>query len=162
LIFPHDTRAYEFNYGDIENLKLLEATPRNIIKKAVHKPTKNPIVIKYITIPYSHFFADDDENYQHYLKMLREVENFRQLWEHPNIVNFYGLCIHGEHALIVMEQMDLSLKQLYVVVHMRGEKFPEKVIGCIFAQIVDALLHCNSKNIIHRDVKPENILINYR
>uniref|UniRef100_A0A914CTY2 C-type lectin domain-containing protein n=1 Tax=Acrobeloides nanus TaxID=290746 RepID=A0A914CTY2_9BILA len=34
LIFPHDTRAYEFNYDDIENLKLLEATPRNIIKKA--------------------------------------------------------------------------------------------------------------------------------
>lgn len=118
------------------------------------------MAVKFIRIPVSQF---EDEDVQRVVeKIRREVDNFRILWENPNIVDFYGFCVVENSALLFMELMDLSLRKLYLVVHKKKEKFPEKLVGWVFVRILEALLFCQEKGIIHRDIKPSNILVNYR
>ncbi|KAI5085924.1 serine/threonine-protein kinase pim-3 isoform X3, partial [Silurus meridionalis] len=36
---------------------------------------------------------------------------------------------------------------------------PETVTRLVMVQLIDALKHCKSRGILHRDVKPENIMV---
>lgn len=60
-----------------------------------------------------------------------------------------------------MELMDMSLQNLYHIYHNQANNFPEILIGYISNAVLKALQHCQEKSIIHRDVKPSNILINW-
>jgi serine/threonine protein kinase len=119
------------------------------------------MAVKHLQIPQNRF---SDANKQIRFRMLlREIENFQILWESPEIVDFYGFCLHNGQALICMELMDMSLKDFYSLVHTKyGEKFEEKFIGFVAVKIVDALDFCKKKGVIHRDIKPSNILVGYK
>ena len=94
--------------------------------------------------------------------VVREIQNMRLLSESPNIVDFYGLCFLEGQALLCMELMNLSLKDLYEIVHKQKVEFPEKLVGYVFVKVVDALNFCKYKGVIHRDIKPSNILVKYK
>ena len=75
---------------------------------------------------------------------------------HPNVVNIYDVGQENETHYIVMEYVDgKTLKQVI------DERAPLPVGEAvqIAHQIADALSHAHERNIIHRDVKPHNILI---
>ncbi len=75
---------------------------------------------------------------------------------HPNVVNIYDVGQEDEAQYIVMEYVDgKTLKQVI------DERAPLPVGEAvqIAHQIADALSHAHEHNIIHRDVKPHNILI---
>lgn len=57
--------------------------------------------------------------------------------------------------------MDKSLDQFYTLAYKNGLSIPEDILGKICFSVVSALnyLHSNLR-VIHRDVKPSNILIN--
>lgn len=64
-----------------------------------------------------------------------------------------------------MELMDTTLRKFYKIVHSKPVEattpvFPEKILGFITVKVLDALAYCKKLNIIHRDVKPDNILLN--
>ena len=128
-----------------------------------HKPTRLFIAAKLIT--YSASIKNDEKE-----KLKHEVEIFRDLGNVENIVTFYGLCVvDKDHAWICMELMDISLTDLYKEFHnprdpsktLETAKFPEEILGNITVRLLDALSYCKSqKNIIHRDIKPHNILLN--
>lgn len=44
-------------------------------------------------------------------------------------------------------------------IHENNLSFPENILGCIAASILDALIACKSNELIHRDIKPANILV---
>jgi serine/threonine protein kinase len=118
------------------------------------------MAVKYLIIPRSQH--DDETTQLRFRKLLREIENFRKLWQHPNIVDFYGICVYEGQALICMELMDLSLKHLYINVHKSKENVPEELVGYVAVKMIDAMVFCKSHGFIHRDIKPSNILVNYR
>lgn len=73
-----------------------------------------------------------------------------------SIVNIYDVGQDGEAHYIVMEYVDgKTLKQ---VIEERAPLPVDEAVG-IARQICDALAHAHEHNIIHRDVKPHNILI---
>lgn len=118
------------------------------------------MAVKHLKIFHSR--VEDENVCVAFKSLLREFETFRLLLGNPNIVEFYGLCIHEGIGLLCMELMDLSLRELYILIHKTGKKFPKKLLGAVFVRTLNALNACSDKGIIHRDIKPNNILVNYR
>ena len=85
----------------------------------------------------------------------RENENMKIAMNHPNIVWCYGFCELKRPGLqgLVMEAFDSDLMQ-YVEIPQTLQKTRD-----ILRQIASALRHLRRKNLVHRDVKPENILV---
>lgn len=78
---------------------------------------------------------------------------------HENIVRSYAVGEDGDISYIVLEYVEGStLKEL---IKSDGPISP-KVAVSITAQVLDALAHAHESGIIHRDVKPQNVIITPR
>lgn len=74
---------------------------------------------------------------------------------HPNIVNFVDAFFENNTLFVVMEYMEGgSLTDL-----IDAGEIPEPQISYICREVVKGLHHLHSKNIIHRDIKSDNILL---
>ena len=75
---------------------------------------------------------------------------------HPNIVSVYDVSRGGDMEYIVMELIDgITLKQY---MEKRGQLNWRESLHFI-TQIMKALSHAHSRGIIHRDIKPQNIMV---
>ncbi len=88
-------------------------------------------------------------------KVLREIYILKKL-RHVNIIRLLEVFETPRHVLIVMEYAengDLlhSVKQ--------KKRLPEDQAASIFRQVVYGLAHIHSRNVLHRDVKLDNILL---
>lgn len=86
---------------------------------------------------------------------IREISILKQL-NHPYIVNLVDL-IHGEKKLyLVFEFMDHDLKKF---LDLNKTPLPPMLVKSYLYQIISAIKYCHSKRILHRDLKPQNLLI---
>jgi eukaryotic-like serine/threonine-protein kinase len=76
---------------------------------------------------------------------------------HPNIVQAYDVGKAGEYHYFVMEYVDGRTVYDDITKHKR---FEEREALDIIIQVAEALQHAHSKGLIHRDVKPKNVMIN--
>jgi serine/threonine protein kinase/tetratricopeptide (TPR) repeat protein len=91
------------------------------------------------------------------IRFLREARAASQI-NHPNIVTIHEVGEMDENAFIVMEYIEgRSLRHSILTRSLK----PEAVLD-IARQICDALAEAHSRGVIHRDVKPENILVTER
>lgn len=99
----------------------------------------------------NHLAADED----FVRRFWREAQNAAAL-SHPNLVKIYDVGRDGENCFIVMELITgRTLKQM---IQEQGP-LPIDQASKIAMQILDALGHAHEQKIIHRDVKPHNVLI---
>jgi serine/threonine protein kinase len=83
----------------------------------------------------------------------REAQAIAQL-SHPNILPVYDFGREGNLTFIVMQYVDGgTLKKLM------GDELSYERIGALLGQVADALDYAHGQGILHRDVKPGNILI---
>jgi serine/threonine protein kinase len=75
---------------------------------------------------------------------------------HPHIVQIYEVFQKGDLWCIVMEY--IPGENLSSLIDNRGVLSEAEALTYI-KQIGAALIHCHSKNVLHRDVKPENIML---
>ena len=77
--------------------------------------------------------------------------------ENPNIVRIYDLRSDSDYAYIVMEYVEgITLGRL---IKEKGP-IPWPHALKVFKQMLDAIEHAHKEGIIHRDIKPNNVLIN--
>ena len=78
---------------------------------------------------------------------------------HPNIVSVYDVSRGGDMEYIVMELIDgITLKRY---MEKRGQLNWRESLHFI-TQIMRGLSHAHSRGIIHRDIKPQNIMVLHR
>ncbi|MHC4976350.1 MAG: serine/threonine protein kinase [Planctomycetota bacterium] len=75
---------------------------------------------------------------------------------HPNIVQAFDVGQAGEFHYFVMEYVDGSTVYEQIIRHKR---YSETDAIDIAIQIAEALQHAHERNLIHRDVKPKNVMI---
>jgi serine/threonine protein kinase len=97
------------------------------------------------------------------MKYLKNEIVILQHLNHPNIVKFQEVKKTKKHFYIIMEYCnggELS-KALEKYQAKFGKPFPENIVQHIMRQIISAFRYIHEKHIIHRDVKLDNILLNY-
>lgn len=100
------------------------------------------------------FHKKDREKRQIYY-IIKEANTMRSLGGHPNITQIEDILETRERLLLIMEY--LPGKQLYDEV-LRRKHFSEQTASKTIAQLCSALSHCHARNVIHCDLKPENVM----
>ena len=118
-----------------------------VVYKCQNKETNELVALKKVRL------ENEDEGIPS--TSIREISILKQL-HHPNIVNLLDL-IHGEKKLyLVFEFMDHDLKKY---LDLNGGPLPPQLVKSYLYQICLAIKYCHSRRILHRDLKPQNLLI---
>ena len=81
-----------------------------------------------------------------------------QMLSHPNVINVFDLDRDGDLDFFTMEWLDGEL--LSTVLHeFAGKPMPRVAAWAIIHQIADGIAHAHERNIVHADLKPQNIMI---
>ncbi|KAH7352371.1 hypothetical protein KP509_19G042000 [Ceratopteris richardii] len=89
--------------------------------------------------------------------MAREILVLRRL-DHPNVVKLEGLVTSRMSCslYLVFEYMEHDLAGLAACPEI---KFTEAQVKCYMHQLLSGLEHCHSRNVLHRDIKGSNLLL---
>jgi eukaryotic-like serine/threonine-protein kinase len=87
-------------------------------------------------------------------RVLREAQAAARL-NHPGIVTLYEMGEEDGNALLVTELVDGdTLAQLN-----RAGALSDRELGEIGADLCEALDHAHARSVVHRDIKPQNVLV---
>jgi tRNA A-37 threonylcarbamoyl transferase component Bud32 len=116
-----------------------------------------PSLDRYVAIKLMHAFLADDKDFL--TRFEREAKVVATL-RHPNIVQVHDFDIENGQYYMVMEFIDgVTLKTMLEQMHERGEWLPLDDAVTIILSIGSALRYAHERSMVHRDVKPANVMI---
>nr|XP_009860116.1 dual specificity mitogen-activated protein kinase kinase 5 [Ciona intestinalis] len=138
-----------FEVGQIGNntLLFLETIGNGnsgVVQRAVHRQSGTITAVKSITLD----LTDEEQK-----RILLELKILRKCNGSPFIISFYGAYFDENRVLLCTEFMDGGSLDKHGVV-------PEPVLRNVASAISFGLKHLWSLRIMHRDVKPSNVLVN--
>uniref|UniRef100_A0A8C6WF44 non-specific serine/threonine protein kinase n=1 Tax=Neogobius melanostomus TaxID=47308 RepID=A0A8C6WF44_9GOBI len=80
-----------------------------------------------------------------------------QTVRHPGVVTLQSMFETQEKIFVVMEKLQGDMLEL--ILSSEKGRLPERTTKFLLTQILVALKHLHSKNIVHCDLKPENVLL---
>lgn len=118
-----------------------------VVLRAVNKQTKEVVAIKK--------FKESDSNPIIKKIALREVKALKNISD-PNVVQFIEAFRRENKLNIVFEFVE---KTVLEDIENNQDGLPSTLIKSYMFQLLKALNYLHSNSIIHRDVKPENLLV---
>lgn len=132
---------------DLELTEVLGSGSSGIVHKAIHKPTKQVLALKDINV-----FEEAKRK-----QIFKELEAlYASTCEH--LVSFYGAFFSEGSISIALEYMDGgSIDDIY---RYTG-RIPEPILSKITFQVLKGLQYLHKeRHVVHRDIKPPNLLMN--
>lgn len=135
------------------NAKVVSNSDNSWVILCYYTPLKRKMAVKHIRI---------QQNQANYI--IEAINGLAEKAGTEYAVKIYGLCFKETPAslelLICMQAMDLSLSTVYIHYKKNKIQFPENLLRLITCSLVTALGLFQDNNVMHRNVKPSNILIN--
>ena len=119
-----------------------------LVKLGIHKLTGRKVAIKIIN---KQGLTEQE------MQLTKTEIEILKIGQHPNIITLYDVIENEEKIYIIMEYCAGS--DLFAYIEQRNFKLPEKRAAEIIRKLSSAVYYLHSFGIIHRDVKPENILM---
>lgn len=88
---------------------------------------------------------------------IREISLLKEMND-PNIVKLLNIIAEGHKVYLVFEFLDLDLKK-YMEAIPANMGLGEQMVKRFMNQLVSGVKYCHSHRILHRDLKPQNLLI---
>lgn len=142
---PHVSYALS-DYVKIE--KIGEGT-YGVVYKGKNKITNQLVALKKIRL------ENDEEGVPS--TAIREISLLREL-KHPNIVKLMDVLMQENKLYLVFEFLSMDLKKYMETIPGNKLLDPQLVKSYLF-QITQGILFCHQRRTMHRDLKPQNLLI---
>lgn len=120
----------------------------SLVYRAVDIRTGHSVAVKILKSEYN----SDKE----FLERFQREAQAASLMSHHNLVNLLDVGVEGEYRYLVMEYV--SGNTLKDIIRQKGRLNYQTAIQ-ITIRILSALQHAHDNGIIHRDIKPQNVLI---
>ena len=122
------------------------------VYKALDTILDRPVAVKCINLdtPFADHSPDELRE-----RFVREARIAARL-QHPNIVTIYDIVATSDRGFIIMEFIEgQSLESLFA----ERKRLPMPDALHVLTQLAGAIDYAHSRNVVHRDVKPVNILV---
>ena len=119
-----------------------------IVYRAFDLKSQQTVALKVLREEY-----ENDQEYKE--RFEREAQVCKRL-NHPNVVNSIDSGVVGGISFIAMEYVDGKTLKEYIAE--KGKMEQGEAVRCTL-QILAALAHAHQRGIVHRDMKPQNVMI---
>ncbi|GMH16088.1 hypothetical protein Nepgr_017929 [Nepenthes gracilis] len=132
-----------FSFSDLERLNRIGSGSGGTVYKVLHRPTGKLYALKVI-------YGKHDDSARR--QICREIKILRDV-DHTNVVKCHEMFDHKGDIQVLLEYMDCG--------SLDGKHIPhEPTLADIARQVLSGLLYLHRRRIVHRDIKPMNLLTN--
>lgn len=117
------------------------------MRKCIHKETGKDYAVKIV--------RTRDEEMLFLLK--NEFRNISQIY-HNNIIKVHEMYIDKKHAMVYTIMECFEGKELFKHISNIGH-YSENKAKFLFKQLLQGIRHLHNTGVVHRDLKPNNILV---
>ncbi|XP_069683771.1 cyclin-dependent kinase 1 [Periplaneta americana] len=119
-----------------------------VVYKGKNKKTGQIVAMKKIRL------ENEDEGIPS--TAIREISLLKEL-QHPNIVALEDVLMEESRLYLIFEFLSMDLKKY--LDSLGSSKMDPKLVKSYLYQITQAILFCHQRRVLHRDLKPQNLLI---
>lgn len=135
---------------DFQKIEKIGEGTYGVVYKGRNKVTGQIVAMKKIRL------ESEDEGIPS--TAIREISLLREL-RHPNIVCLEDVLMEENRLYLIFEFLSMDLKKYMDTLPSDKVMDPELVRSYLY-QITGAILFCHRRRVLHRDLKPQNLLIN--
>ncbi|MBV6396355.1 MAG: Serine/threonine-protein kinase PknD [Anaerolineales bacterium] len=138
--------------GKVRIEKLLGRGGMAEVYAGTHVTLDRPVAVKFL----HGYLEEHTELFERFQREARVVAGLR----HPNIIQVYDYDVVEERPYIVMELINgPSLAAYLKSLHERGARMPLGMLRRLLPMLASALDYAHQQGVVHRDIKPGNILL---
>lgn len=142
--------AIEMSVSSFQKLEKIGEGTYGVVYKALEKQTGRFVALKKI--------RPESENEGIPATTIREILILKNL-KHSTIIDLIEVIHNDDKMYLVFEYLETDLKKLIDEYGKKNMHFDKYISKKMSFQLCTAIAFCHSRNIFHRDIKPQNILV---